>query len=89
MSPADWGFGPFRIISCDGYSVVAEANTPEEALALVMDDTLGTPGYTRLIKNSDGRTVGDCVDGLYSAEQMRGWVPPMDAATATGMYDRY
>lgn len=74
----------YYVISCNGYRLIGSSNDAKEAERICMEYVDGS--YANFINDSEGYTVGDCVDGFYGRRPRERYV---DAATLTGMYDRY
>jgi len=75
----------YYVLTCNGYTVEATAETLDEAVRLCSERELATlDSYARVV-SYDGRLVADA-DG---PREERHGSPPYDAATATGMYDAW
>lgn len=72
-------------LTCDGYTVIAEDRYDCNAPAICRRlETERDDGYC-VVASRNGELVADA-DGWWSRDEGS---PPYDAATATGMYDRY
>ena len=72
----------YYVICCNGYYLVGETSDKAAALRMARHHVDGD--YVCIIK-MDGREVGDSIDGYDTPSNE--YCP--DAATQTGMYDRF